>query len=440
MYLLYSFLSALALLLAIPWLAWHAWRHGKYSDHLRERFGWLPAALEAPQAPTIWLHAVSVGEVLSARPLVKALQAQYPGWRVVMSTTTRTGREIASARVTGLAGVFYFPLDFRWIVERVLRRLRPALLVVVETEIWPHVLGACRRHGVATVLVNARISDRSYPRYLLVRRWLARVLRDVDRCCAQSEVSADRLRTLGAPPERVIMTGSLKFDVTEDASTPIDEVLVASLVGASDPYRPILMAASTLTGEDEVMLEALRQWRAIQPDARLVLAPRHRERFGSVVRLAEATGLRVRRRSDLEINAPVWDVLVLDTIGELASVFAYADVVFVGGSLVPAGGHNILEPARHGKPIVVGPSMSNFAEIAQTFLAEGAIVQVDDAAGAIAEIRALAGDPQRRAALGHAAARVVQTRGGAVARTLQEITSVMRTRAPERPTVTEPRL
>ena len=422
MYALYSLLSAAALVLAAPWLAWQAVRHGKYRHRWRERLGSLPPALAAGTAPTLWLHAVSVGEVLSAVPLVAAFRREHPDWRVVISTTTRTGRDMAEARLREAAGIFYFPLDFACIVRRVLRHVQPTLVVVVETEIRPNPLRLCRARGVGVLLRSAPISDRSFPRYQRLGGLLALVLSHFDRIGAQSEDTAARLRALGAPPERVVVTGSLKFDVGADGA-PAVEVVARRLEG-----RPVLLAASTLRGEDEVVLEVLAHLRARVPDARLVIAPRHPERFDDVT-VAQA-GLVVMRRTALtgSPEAP-FDVLVLDTIGELAALCAHATVVFVGGSLVPAGGHNILEPARYGRPIVVGPSMSNFAEIARLFLAAGALVQVTDASAASrGEILALFDYSARRRAIGQAAEAVLARHRGAVARTLREIAELRRAR------------
>jgi len=420
MYFLYSLLAAVALVASAPWLAWQAWRHGKYRHRWQERFGVLPETVAAQSRPTLWLHAVSVGEVLSAAPLVAALRRAHPEWRVVVSTTTRTGRDMAEKRLAGVDGVFYFPLDFAWIVRRVLAYVRPSLVVIVETEIWPNLVRSCRERGIGLLLVNARISDRSYPRYLRVRGLLGPVLAQFDRLCAQSEDTAARLQSLGAPPERVTVTGSLKFDVPADPPRSVVDV-AARLEG-----MPVLLAASTLKGEDEILLETLQRLRASTPDAVLVLAPRHPERFESVTLLAERTGLRVVRRTALasEPDAP-FDVLVLDTIGELAALCAQATVVFVGGSLVPAGGHNILEPARYARPIVVGPSMSNFADIARSFLDAGALVQAPDAAVAQQEMLSLFADPARRQRLGDAARGVLERHRGAVERTMREIADVM---------------
>ena len=424
MYFLYSLLAASALVASAPWVVWQALRHGKYRHRWQERFGALPASLSGVAAPTLWLHAVSVGEVLSSAPLLAAIRRDHPEWRVVVSTTTRTGRDMAEARLAGAAGVFYFPLDFAWILRRVLRHLRPSVLVIVETEIWPNLVRLCRAEGVGVLLVNARISERSYPRYRRLGRLLGVVLRQFDRLCAQSETTAERLRILGAPADRVVVTGSLKYDVPADAARSVADI--AARFGG----QPVLLAASTLKGEDEILLDTFRDLRADTPDALLVLAPRHPERFDGVTALAERTGLRVARRSTLGATpAAPFDVLVLDTIGELAALCAHATVVFVGGSLVPAGGHNILEPARYARPIVVGPSMSNFADITRSFLEAGALIQAEDAAEARREMLALFADSSRRQQLGDAARGVLDRHRGAVDRTLAEIAAVMGRRA-----------
>jgi 3-deoxy-D-manno-octulosonic-acid transferase len=420
MYFLYSLIAALALVASAPWVLWQAVRHGKYRHRWHERFGRLPPSVAGAGGPTLWLHAVSVGEVLSAAPLVAAMRHVHPDWRIVVSTTTRTGRDMAEARLSGVAGVFYFPLDFAWIVRKVLRHLRPSLVVIVETEIWPNLVRLCRANGIGLLLVNARISDRSYPRYRRVRRLLAGVFAQFDRLCAQSDATASRLRDLGAPADRVVVTGSLKFDVPADPPRSVADV-AARLDGL-----PVLLAASTLKGEEEILLQTLQRLRETTADAVLVIAPRHPERFDGVTLLAERTGLRVLRRTRLaaQPDAP-FDVLVLDTIGELAALCAQATVVFVGGSLVPSGGHNILEPARYARPIVVGPSMSNFADIARSFLAAGALVQAPDADAAQRELLSLFADAPRRQRLGEAARGVLDQHRGAVERTMREIAAVM---------------
>jgi 3-deoxy-D-manno-octulosonic-acid transferase len=422
MYFLYSCVGSVALTLVSPWLLWQAWRHGKYTDAIGERFGRLPAALGADGRPSVWVHAVSVGEVLAARALLPALRERFPGHAIVVSTTTRTGRQIAARQLPDLDGLFYLPLDFAFSVRRVLRRLRPALLVIVETEIWPRLIRESRRQGVPVVLVNARVSDRSFPRYRAARALLRPVLDQVALLCAQSDLYAERLRQMGAPADRVVVTGSLKYDALDwsllerSATHPV----LASFSGVGT--RPVLLAASTLRGEDALVLDAFEALREREPSALLLLVPRHPERFDEVTALASGRGLRVVRRTSLAPGAPLTaDVVIVDTVGELAALFGLATVVFVGGSLVDAGGHNVLEPALFGRAIVVGPSMHNFPDIAQTFLDEGALVQVSDARAFTQAVLELFASPACREALGANARVLVQRHRGAALRTLEAI-------------------
>jgi 3-deoxy-D-manno-octulosonic-acid transferase len=426
MYAVYTVLSLLAFVLALPWLAWQAFRHRKYIGSLGQRLGRLPLGVNVDAEASIWIHAVSVGEVLAARALVPALRERYPGLRLFLSTTTRTGQEVARQNVRHVDAVFYFPLDLPGVVDRFLDRLRPRLFVMMETEIWPNLLSACRARGVRTMLVNGRISSRSYPRYRLARPFIRRVLADIDRLCMQSEESARRVIDLGADPARVSVTGSLKFDSLDRPAAGVagrDRVLRFFRVRDG---RPVVMAASTLRGEEVMVLEAFRAVQRAWPDALLVVAPRHPERFDEVVGIVRNEGCRVERRTALAIDAePRGDVVVLDTIGELARLFEIATVVFVGGSLVDAGGHNVLEPGIFGKPVLFGPYMQNFAEIASAFLANGAGVQVASARELGEAFVSLLGDPVRRASLGAAARGLVEANRGARDRTLDVISALL---------------
>jgi 3-deoxy-D-manno-octulosonic-acid transferase len=389
--------------------------------------GRLPVSFNLDGDESIWIHAVSVGEALTARALIADLREQYPGLRLFLSTTTLTGQQIARTRIQGVDAVFFFPFDIPFIVNRTLGLVRPRMFIMMETEIWPNLLRACQRRGVKTLLVNGRISSRSYPRYKLVRPFFRSVLRDVDRFCMQSDESARRIVDLGADPARVVVTGSLKFDSLEAPA-------IAAGRGASrvlryfrlPPSRPVFIAASTLKGEEGPVLAAFAAVRRIHPSTLLILAPRKPERFADAELLARNEGLRVVRRTALAVDAePRADVVVLDTIGELAYVFQVATVVFVGGSLVAQGGHNILEPAVHGKPIVFGPHMENFAEIADTFLANQAAVRVPDAAALTSAIVRLVGDPVERARLGAASRALVEANRGAKARTLKAVAALL---------------
>ncbi|HWJ54701.1 MAG TPA: 3-deoxy-D-manno-octulosonic acid transferase [Vicinamibacterales bacterium] len=440
MYLLYSVLSVVALVIASPFLAYQAVRHRKYVRSLRQRLGYLPLSFNIDGDESIWIHAVSVGETLTARALIGELKTRYPGLKLFLSTTTMTGHEVARA-LTDVDGVFYFPLDWGFTVRRTLDVVRPRLFVMMETEIWPMLLRECRERGVATMLVNGRISKRSFARYALVRRFFRRVLDDVERFCMQSEEAARRIVALGADPARVIVTGSLKFDSLDwpgvgPHGQSRDRLLRYFRLS---PGRPVVIAASTLRGEDLAALEAFRRVQARWPDALLIVAPRHPERFEEVTRLAAEEGFRVVRRTSLPVDqSPDADVVVLDTIGELARLYQIASVVFVGGSLVDAGGHNILEPAMFGKAIVFGPHMHNFAEISAEFLRGSAAVQVFSTRELGECLVDLVGDGVRRASLGAAARAIVEGNRGAKARTMAVITALLPPRDPGRRGVVMP--
>jgi 3-deoxy-D-manno-octulosonic-acid transferase len=376
MYLIYSVLIVVFFLVMSPYLVYQAVRYRKYVSSLRQRLGILPVSFNLDGDESIWIHAVSVGEVLTARALLQELRDRYPTFRIFLSTTTVTGYQVARNNLRYVDDVFYFPFDFAVIVRRTLRLVKPRIFIMMETELWPNLLRACRAAGVKTLLVNGRISSRSYPRYKLARPFFRHVLANVDRFCMQSEESARRIIDIGADPSRVTVTGSLKFDSLEGP-----ESIAAADRGRNrvlryfriPPDRPVLIAASTLKGEEEAVLEAFLRVRAMRPSALLIIAPRKPERFDDVEALARRTGLNVARRTELRVDAePRHDIVILDTIGELAQLFQVATVVFVGGSLVDAGGHNILEPAVFGKPILFGPHMQNFAEIARAFLENGA--------------------------------------------------------------------
>jgi 3-deoxy-D-manno-octulosonic-acid transferase len=428
MYLAYSLLTLIAFMIVSPYFVYQAIRYKKYIGSFRQRLGFLPLSFNFDGDASIWIHAVSVGEVLMARALAADLKARYPRLRLFLSTTTMTGQQIARRNLQFVDGVFYFPFDWAFIVRRTLAIVKPRLFIMMETEIWPNLLRVCRRQGVKTVVINGRISQRSYPRYRLVRFLFRRVLGDVDRFCMQSEESARRLISLGADAARITVTGSLKFDSLELPSArphgkARERVLRFFRIA---PTRTVIVAGSTMRGEEEVVLRAFRTLKHAQPSALCVLAPRQPERFGEVERLARDAGFTALRRTELLIDAePRADVVVLDTIGELAQVYQLATAVFVGGSLADLGGHNILEPAIFGKPIVFGPHMQNFREIADAFLANEAAVQVQSERDFDEELIALVTDPVRRARMGAAARALVEANRGAKEKTLAIIAELL---------------
>jgi 3-deoxy-D-manno-octulosonic-acid transferase len=428
MYFLYSVLVLAFFVAVSPWFLYQALRYRKYIGSLPQRMGYLPLSFNIDGEPSIWIHAVSVGEVLTARPLVRDLRERYPRLRIVLSTTTMTGQGIARRSVRDVDEVFYFPFDLGLFVRRTLDLVRPRLFVMMETEIWPNLLRECKRRGVRTAIVNGRLSQRSYPRYRLVRGFMRRVLDDIDAFCVQSEESARRFIDLGANPGRVTVTGSLKFDSLDTspqstASRARDRVLRYFRVPAS---RQVIVAGSTMKGEEGAVLRAFHRVRSTQPGTLLILAPRHPERIDDVEALCQGEGFKTVRRSELPIDAePRADIVLVDTIGELATLYQLATVAFVGGSLVATGGHNILEPAVYGKPIVFGPHMENFAEIADAFVANIAGVQLEHERDLDETLLALMTDPVRRARLGAAARALVEANRGAKDKSLAVLAALV---------------
>ncbi len=484
MYLLYSLLFTIGVILTSPYYLWRLRaRSGgsKGSAGWKERFGLLPvnppvlgseslapspqplvsnpeSLAPSPESRSIWVHAVSVGETLAVIPLVKELQRLYPERKVFISHVTPAGRQASESKLPGVAGRFFLPLDWRWAVERAVARVRPALLMIVETELWPNLLRSAHQAGAKVALVNARLSERSFRGYRLARPFMKRVLENVDWIGAQSAADAERFRSLGAPPERVEVTGNVKFDVSgignREPGVEKDDQLIrflnpqsrvsvggrawrprpespvptpVSLVASPDCRFPILVAASTMPGEESLLLPAWSEIRQKYPNALMILAPRHPGRFDQVAQFLSAQGLSFVRRTSLDSSPSTTDglaekqVLLLDTIGELAGVFAFADLVFMGGSLVPTGGHNLLEPAYWGKPIIFGPHMENFRDVSSLFLSAGAAVQIKSAAELGKTALELLAEEPRRERLGNAAKELLRREAGATGRILNRL-------------------
>lgn len=422
MFLLYSSLLTLAFLVTSPWWLLQMLRQGKYRAGLRERLGFVPARLApnfAPRPdrqPLIWIHAVSVGEALAVSGLVARLREHS---RVVVSTTTQTGHKLARERF-GAENVFYFPLDFAATIRPWLDALRPDLVVLAETEFWPNFIRLAHSRGIPLVVGNARISDRSLPRYRFFRPLLSRGLAPIDRFEAQSAEDARRLVEIGAPSERVSVGGNLKFDVTPPAEH------VAFVDSLRDHIRhsgtgPVIVAGSTVADEEPMVLAAFYKVLAKMPDALLILAPRHKDRFDEVARIVAESGLPHWRRSQMAGSESLkGSVILLDSIGELAAIYALADLAFVGGSLVPRGGHNILEPAHFGIATIVGPYTENFRDILTLFRREGGVAEAAPAEFGNLMVRLLS-DPAARAALGARGQKILRSQRGATERLAQTI-------------------
>ncbi len=421
----YNLALLAALVISGPWWLWRMATTQKYREGLAERLGRVPARLRGTggNAPLIWLHAVSVGEVLAVTRLVAEMDRALPGYRLVISTTTRTGQALARERF-GEARVFYCPLDLPWAVGAYLRTLRPRLLILAETEFWPNLLSGCFRRGTAVAVVNARISDRSWPRYLRLR-WLWRpFLGRLSRVLAQSEVDAERLTAIGCEAERVSISGNLKFDVR--AAQPAE---ATRLLSELDAGLRFVVAGSTLEGEEAALLEAWPRLLEADGELVLVLAPRHPERFGAVAALLQESGHAWLRRSawnmpDARQPLKPGAIVLLDTIGELASVYSLAAAAFVGGSLYPTGGHNPLEPAQFGVPIVMGPHYANFRAIADTLRAQEAL-RIAPRAELTDMLLLLLENRQEAAAMGARARAVFDQQAGATERTVRALQDLL---------------
>jgi 3-deoxy-D-manno-octulosonic-acid transferase len=428
MYFLYSFLLTLGVVALLPRFIWDAFRHGKYVAGLRERLGG-PPAVETAGRRVVWLHCVSVGETQAARPLARALLERFPSHALVISTTTATGQRVAREVFReDAAAVVYFPFDWAWAVRRSLSAVRPAAVLIMETELWPNFLRECRRRRIPAAVVNGRLSEKSFRRYQLVRRFVRRVVGDLTLALMQTEADAERLRALGLAPERVFVSGNVKFDggETDHNGRQLTEELRARF--SFDAGRPLVVAASTHAPEERVVLDAFKRLRAMpgHGDTRLLVAPRHPERFGEVAALLDSSGLRWSRRSDAPAPTDAdCDVLLLDTIGELRAVYPLAEVVFVGGSIAPTGGHNILEPAAAGVCTVTGAHTFNFKAVVEAFLEAGALLQLPalsehEAPAALANVlRELLADGERRRGLGLRARAVLEQNRGATSRTVE---------------------
>lgn len=433
MYLLYSILLTVGVILAAPYCLWR-WRKGMRLAHWGERFGRLPEAFQQAGQGAIWVHAVSVGETLAVVGLVRELQRLYPERKIFLSHVTPAGRAAGESRLPGIAGRFYLPLDWRWSVRGAFKRIRPWLLVIVETELWPNLFRVARESGGRVVLVNARLSDRSFRGYLLARRFMGVVLAGVDRICAQSEADSERFLRLGAKPDDVVLAGNLKFDAQPPQLGELPRLTGEAL--AQSGRGPVLVAASTMPGEEPLVVQAWEKIQAQHPRSLLILAPRHPQRFQEVAQILSNAGHSFIRRTSMEVQGEALarqlatpEILLLDTIGELAALFELASAVFIGGSLVPRGGHNLLEAAYWSKPIVFGPHMENFRDVAQLFLRAGAAIQVQDGIELTqAALRLFADDAARRE-MGERARQVLARESGATGRVLDQIRELLEAEA-----------
>jgi 3-deoxy-D-manno-octulosonic-acid transferase len=425
MYLAYSLLLTLGFVVLLPHFLFQALAHGKYLAGLRQRFGAVP---QVDGKPVIWLHCVSVGETQAARPLAQRLRQEFPHHALVVSTITLTGQKLARDVFRNQAeNVFYFPFDWRWSARRALRAINPAAVLIMETELWPNFLRECKARQIPVALVNGRISRQSFRRYAMIRFFLRRVLSCLSVAVMQSETDAERLQSLGMVREKLFTAGNLKFDAE----------VAGGLTGKTEELRdrfalrsdaPLILAASTHAPEEDVIIESIKQLRAKQP-VRLMLAPRHPERFNEVAALLQKSDLSwARKTNPPQPTDSDATVILLDTIGELPATYSLADVVFVGGSIVDRGGHNVLEPAAAGVAVVTGAHTHNFHAIVNLMSEAGAIVQLppfvsrEEITHVFAKLLA---DPGERDTLGRRAKQLVNDNQGAAERTMKLIAPLL---------------
>ncbi|MGI8640839.1 MAG: 3-deoxy-D-manno-octulosonic acid transferase [Pyrinomonadaceae bacterium] len=427
MFILYSFLLTIGFIILLPRFLFEGLRNGKYADGFWQRFGYLPD-FKADNRPVLWLHCVSVGETNAAHPIVTEILKEFPNYRLVISTTTKTGQDLARKIFADRAElVFYFPFDWRFSVRRALQKIKPNIILIMETELWFNFLREGNRSGARIFIVNGRLSEKSFKRYLLIRKMMSHVFHYVDLALMQDFKDAKRLYKLGIRSSKVKITGNIKFDQTvEETESELTKEFRRRFAVSKD--EPLIVAASTHAPEEALIIESFREvWKKSEGKLpRLLLAPRHPERFGEVAALIKNSGFDWIMRSEEESNRDkTAEVILLDSVGELRAVFPLAEIVFVGGSLIPHGGQNILEPALEKKPIVTGFYTMNFAEIVKEFLARDALVQLPElnksevSAKLAAVFSELLQDTEKRKELGEKAFAIVQKNRGATEKTLE---------------------
>lgn len=432
MYFIYSLLLGLGFLILLPRFLLDALRHGKYVAGFRERLGSL-SPLPNDGRPVVWIHCVSVGETQAARPLVQGIRERFPESLIAISTITLTGQNLAREIFKhDAARVFYFPFDWRWVVRRTLKAINPGTVLVVETELWPGFLRECKRQQIPVAIVNGRLSEQSFRRYRMIRRFMTQVLSSLSLAIMQTEADAERLRALGMDAGKTLVSGSLKFDA---GTMPATHSLTVEFRERFKPAEdaPLILAASTHAPEEVIVLNTLKRIvseSGLRP--RLIIAPRHPERFAEVAALIEASGLRwTRRTAAVNRDDARAEVILLDSIGELRCLYSLASIVFVGGSIARTGGHNILEPAAVGACVVTGAHTFNFQSIVEAFVNAGAIVQLPPLSDSEATldlanlISQLTTDPTRRRELGTRARDLVNENRGATERTLESLNSML---------------
>jgi len=424
--LLYNLFTIILLICALPVFCWRLFREAGFGERLRQSFGFLPlAAVKAvAHQQCLWVHAASIGEVVAASPIIKELRIAFPSRPLLISTVTATGYEMAQKIMPDVDGVIFFPLDLPWLSASVVRKICPALFVPVETELWPNFLLAMETNKVPVVMMNGRISDKSARRYHYLMSVLKEMLQSVSLFCMQSDLDAAHIIALGAPKESVVVTGNTKFDQTYTTVTLAEKSLLLASFGFQESAMPIFIAGSTHSGEEEPVFEAYLQAKKSIPNLKLILAPRDIRRTDEVEQIAASYSVSLKRRTEL-INLPENSIVtppeavLIDTIGELGRLYSLGDIIFVGGSLIPQGGHNILEPAAHGKPILVGPHMFNFKTSYALLSSRGACLTILNSSDLAEKIVTLIQHPETAAVMGQSAAAIMLENSGAARKSVE---------------------
>lgn len=404
------------ILIRLLWRSRHATGYRKRWD---ERFGYIP---RSTHNNNIWIHAVSVGETIAAIPLVNALIEQYPHYQFIVTTTTPTGSALVTKQLGDRVTHVYAPFDVPTAVLRFLKRAQVKLCIILETELWPNLLFICRKQHIPIILANGRLSEQSYLRYRFIRGLMKKMLRAYHAVAAQGVLDGERYLQLGLDPKKLIISGNIKFDVH------IPDMLIQQgkkLRACIGDNRRVLIAASTHDGEERIILNAFQKIRAEIPNLFLILAPRHPDRFQKILELCKKMGLSVATRSEKTLIMPNIAILLVDTIGELQMIYAAADIAFVGGSLIPVGGHNLIEPAALGLPILTGPHLHNFTEIGKLLQSAGAAQVVNDAAEIADAVIALCSAQALREKIGKCAKETIEANRGALKKHLECVNVVM---------------
>jgi 3-deoxy-D-manno-octulosonic-acid transferase len=413
MYIIYNILVVFATILLLPVILFKLITVPKYRGGISQKLGRVRKGVKRVirGSRPIWVHAVSVGEVMAAHPMIRELKKKYPGRSLILSTVTVTGNFTARQRVPEADAVFYFPFDYPWIVRKVINRINPIVVLVAETELWPNFFRHLRKRGIPSAVINGRISPHSYKNYLKFKRFFTKVFSHVDLFCMQSDADAVRIKEIGATPDTVIVTGNLKFDqkIPARQQNPI----------TLRPSRKVITAGSTHRGEESALIEIFTKLREKFPDLLLIIAPRHPERFDEVAGIINKAGYECKRRSRL--SGEVKDVLLLDTIGELRSFYGICDIAFVGGSLVKVGGHNLLEPAAMKKPVIFSRYMFNFKEISEALIISGGGIMVRDKEELYVQMLNLLSDEELARRIGDRAFSVIAANSGAAKKTIDAV-------------------